>query len=274
MNYMQVLRLARTLPALLLSATLHAQSPTPGPSREDVNWAFSNFEDIFGGRLVAAFDSIPAAKYDYKPTPSQQTIGYIAQHLEGANYGLCEQFGGLKHASTAKDSLPANVKAGWPKDTLVARLKASLAFCDTALARMGPLESVATASYLLSFETDLAEHYSQLSVYMRLLNIVPPSALKPQPRTAIDLPFSTVSQYVGVYELARGLELDVSMREGALYIKSNLGNPPRRLWPETDKDFFAKEVDVQVTFSHDSTGAVTGLVLHQFNRERFAAKIK
>jgi hypothetical protein len=31
---------------------------------------------------------------------------------------------------------------------------------------------------------------------------------------------------------------------------------------------------VQVTFTRDANGAVTGLVLHQFNRDRFAAKIK
>jgi hypothetical protein len=139
---------------------------------------------------------------------------------------------------------------------------------------MGPLESVVTVSNLLAFETDLAEHYSQLSTYMRLLNMVPPSALKPRLRTAIDLPDSALSQYVGVYQLARGLEFDVSMREGVLYIRSSLGNPPIRLWPETSKDFFVKEVDAQVTFTRDANGSVTGLVRHQFNRDRFAAKIK
>ena len=52
--------------------------------------------DIFGGRLVAAFDSIPASRYDYRPTPPQQSVGHIAQHLENANYGLCERLGGAK----------------------------------------------------------------------------------------------------------------------------------------------------------------------------------
>jgi hypothetical protein len=245
---MRIARMTRIVPtrartpiaivALLLGGTLHAQSPAPSASREDINFAFSNFEDIFGGRLIAAFDSIPAAKYNYRPTPSQQTIGYIAQHLEGANYGLCERLGELKHTWSAKDSLPDSV------------------------------------SNLLAFETDLAEHYSQLSTYMRLLNMVPPSALKPRLRTAIDLPDSALSQYVGVYQLARGLEFDVSMREGVLYIRSSLGNPPIRLWPETSKDFFVKEVDAQVTFTRDANGSVTGLVRHQFNRDRFAAKIK
>jgi hypothetical protein len=36
------------------------------------------------------------------------------------------------------------------------------------------------ARYLLLFLTDLAEHYNQLAGYMRLLGMVPPSAL-PRP---------------------------------------------------------------------------------------------
>jgi len=149
---------------------------------------FIRFADIFGSRLVAAFDSIPAARYGYRPTPSQQTIGYIAQHLESANYSLCERLGVLKHPRTPKDSLSDTVKAQWPKDTLVGRLEVSLRFCDTAMERVGKLESAALASTLLAFETDLAEHYSQISSYMRLIGMVPPSALPQRPRVAIELP--------------------------------------------------------------------------------------
>src|SRR5205814_5636399 len=119
-----------------------------------------------------------------------------------------------------KDSLADTIKARWPKDTLVARLKASLSFCDTAMQRVGQLESVEHATTLLAFETDLAEHYSQIAVYMRLLGIVPPSALRPRQRTAIELPASSLSPYVGVYQLAPGLELDVTMRDGMLFVKS------------------------------------------------------
>ena len=59
-------------------------------------------------------------------------------------------------------ALPANAR--WPKDTLVARLKASLRFCDEAMERVPQLNSAAQASTLLAIETDLAEHYSQLAV--------------------------------------------------------------------------------------------------------------
>ena len=264
--------------ALLLPAALAAQTSSTRGSPDGVMLSFVRFADIFGSRLVDAFDSIPAAKYDFKPTPVQQTIGYIAQHLEDANYSLCERVGDLKYQRTAKDSLADTVKARWPKDTLVARLRASLRFCDDALERIPQLSSPALASTLLAFETDLAEHYSQLSVYMRLLGMVPPSALPPKKRVAIDLPATALSPYVGGYELAQGITIEVTTRDGALYAKSSNGGDAVRLWPESNTDFFVREADLQVSFTRNgtgnATGTVTGLVLHQFGRDRPAKKIR
>ena len=260
--------------SLLVPAVLAAQTPATPPPLDGVMITFARFADIFGGRLVLAFDSIPASKYDFRPTPTQQTIGYIAQHLEDANYGLCSRFANMRHPLTAKDSLPDTIKARWPKDTLVARLDASLRFCDSAIQRAGKLESAPLASYLLAFETDLAEHYSQLSSYMRLMGMVPPSALPPRPRTAIELPAATLPQYAGVYEFAPGWELHVTMQNGALYGVSSLGGTPARLWPESPTDFFLKEADAQITFTRNASGAVTGAVVHQFGRNRAAKKIR
>ena len=234
---------------------------------------FVRFADIFAERFLIAFDSIPANKYDFKPTPVQQSVGYIAQHLEQANYGLCEQLGGPKHITTAKDALADTVKARWPKDTLIKRLEASFRFCDDAIERLPRLESPATAATLLGFQTDLAEHYSQLSVYMRLLGLVPPSALPPKVRTAIELPESTLAQYVGTYEIATRTELEVTMRDHALYARSSLGGSAVRLWPQSATSFFAKEADVQIDFTRNASGAVSGLVLHQYRRDRTARKI-
>ncbi len=260
--------------ACLLPVMLAAQSPVaPAPS-DGVMLAFERFADIFGSRLVAAFDSIPAARYDYRPTSTQQTIGYIAQHLEDANYSLCERFGDLKQHRTVKDSLADTIKAGWPKDTLVARLKASLRFCDTAIAQPKQLRSASLANALLAFETDLAEHYSQIATYMRLLGMVPPSALTPRRRTAIELSPSALSQYVGVYQIGPGLELNITMQGRTLFVRSTAGGAAVRLLPESSNDFFVNEVDAQVAFTRDASGTVTGLVLHQYGRYRPANKIQ
>lgn len=259
--------------AVLLPGALPGQSPATRNAPDGVILSFQRFADIFGGRLAAAFDSIPASRYDYRPTPTQQSIGYIAQHLEEANYSLCERLGSARHARTATDSLADTVKARWPKDTLVVRLRASLDFCDRALEQVGPLNSAALASTLLAFETDLAEHYSQLATYMRLLGMEPPSALPPRTRTSIELPSSALPQYVGVYQLSPGVEFHVTLEDGVLLIRSTTGGPAVRLWPENDTDFFVKEVDAQITFTREGSGAVNGLVLHQYGRDRPAKKI-
>jgi len=260
--------------ALVLPTTLAAQTSQPTASSSAVVAQFVRFADIFGSRLVAAFDSIPANRYDYRPTPVQQTIGYIAQHLENANYGLCERVGTARRPRTSKDSLADTIKAHWPKDTLVARLEASLRFCDAAIERLDAINSAELASTLLGFETDLAEHYSQLSVYMRLLNLVPPSALPPKRRTPIDLPASALGRYVGTYELAKGSELAITIRGAELFVQASTGGAPVRLWPESATDFFVNEVDAQVTFTLDSRGSVNGLVLHQYGRHRPAKKVR
>src|SRR6266481_1888037 len=147
------MRIARALALLLtLPAALASQAPKGSAARDGVVTEFEIFADLFGNRLVAAFDSIPASRYGYAPTPSQQTVGYIAQHLEAANYGLCTQFSDLKHQETAKDSESDSLKARWPKDTLVTRLRASVRFCDDALAHTPHIDTPLLASVLLAFE--------------------------------------------------------------------------------------------------------------------------
>jgi hypothetical protein len=142
--------------------------------------------------LAQAFDSIPEAKFAYKPTPAQLSIGYIAQHLASDNYFFCNNFGAMKGTVAAKDTATADsVKAKWPKDTLVAKLKASLKFCEDAFAQIDdakladqiaitPTRNGARVSMVLGHALDMADHYSQLANYMRLNNILPPTAL-PRP---------------------------------------------------------------------------------------------
>ncbi|MES2176891.1 MAG: DinB family protein [Gemmatimonadota bacterium] len=183
---------------LCLPLSLRGQQPpsTASAQPNGVARTFLSFGPPYGGWLLLAFDSIPERSYGYRPTPPQQSIGFIAQHLEAANYGLCSTFGAEKHALTAKDSLTDTLKAQWPKDTLIARVRASLEFCAAAIRKLSDAQladeltidtpsgrqTVLRARYLMLLITDLAEHYSQLSSYMRLLGLVPPSALPRPPR--------------------------------------------------------------------------------------------
>jgi uncharacterized damage-inducible protein DinB len=287
------LSVAAVFVPVLLNGQQQQRPTTPPPGTNATVMSFKFFAAHFGDWLVAAFDSIPSSKYAYRPTPPQQSVGYIAQHLEDANYGLCNRLGATKHVVRAKDSLPDTVKATWPKDTLVARLRASLAFCDSSLARLsdsdlhervpyGPPSSGFTAlsaRSMLAFVTDLAEHYSQIATYMRLIALVPPSALPSKQRTAVDLPAGVLSHFVGKYDLppsvlqdAPAFLLDVTLKDGGLYLKA--GSRAVRLWPETPTDFFVKEVDAQIIFTTDGSGAVTGLLLRQNGESRLAKKVE
>jgi uncharacterized damage-inducible protein DinB len=185
------------LACLLSPAAVHAQRlAPPAATANPITEAVQGFS-YYGAWLLTAFDSIPASQYGFRPTPTQQTVGHIAQHLEHANYELCGRFSGLARRVTARDSLSEAVKAAWPKDTLVARLRGSLLYCRDAIgtltdARLAeelpPLPGAAgrgapRARFVLLFLTDLADHYSQVANYMRILGLVPPSALPvPGPR--------------------------------------------------------------------------------------------
>ena len=184
---------------LAIPAALAAQPSAPAsqqPPANPITQTFKAAGSRYAGLLTQAFDSIPAGKYGYKPTPVQQSVGYVAQHLESANYFLCSRFGGAPVTMTAKDSLADTVKANWPKDTLTARLRASFAYCDAAMANVndakladelpaGPAGSgrtTARARYVLGYVTDLVDHYSQIANYMRLNGMIPPSSLPQRPR--------------------------------------------------------------------------------------------
>lgn len=190
------MRLSRLpLLALALPVSLAAQQPAPGAQANPVTAAFRTRITGLQRNLAQAFDSIPASKFSYKPTPAQLSIGYIAQHLASDNNLFCNTFGAMKAQVAAQDTTTADsIKATWPRDTLLTKLKASFAFCQQALDQLddakladqvtltfnGNSRTVTRAGMVLGHALDMADHYSQLANYMRLNGILPPTAL-PRP---------------------------------------------------------------------------------------------
>src|SRR5919204_6556560 len=94
--------------ALALPVSLAAQQPSPAPGGQPAAPPANPITAAFRGRTMAlqrnlaeAFDSIPAAKFGYRPTPAQLTVGYIAQHLASDNYLFCNAFGAMKGTRAA-----------------------------------------------------------------------------------------------------------------------------------------------------------------------------
>jgi hypothetical protein len=184
--------------ALALPVSLVAQQPSATPPANPITTVFRNQTLRLQRNIAQAFDSIPESKFGYKPTPAQLSIGYIAQHVASDNYFFCNNFGAMKGTQSAQDTATADsVKAKWPKETLVTKLKESLAFCESAFSQLDDAKlgeqftmtfgtqsrTVPRASMVLGHALDLADHYSQLANYMRLNNILPPTAL-PRPTRA------------------------------------------------------------------------------------------
>ena len=184
-----------TILVLALPVCLAAQPPAAGQAANPITASFRTRTMGLQRNLAQAFDSIPESKFSYKPTAAQLSIGYIAQHLANDNYLFCNNFGAMKATLPAKDTTTADsVKATWPKDSLVTKLKASFTFCESAFAQIddarladavamtfnGTTRNTTKANMVLGHALDMADHYSQIANYMRLNNILPPTAL-PRP---------------------------------------------------------------------------------------------
>ncbi len=190
---MNMYRLA--IAVFALPAAPVAQQPSAAAQANPITAAFRTRIFSSHRNIAQAFDSIPASKFDYKPTPAQLTVGYIAQHVATDSYLFCNNFGAMKATLPDRDTAtPDSVKAKWPKDELVSKLKTSFAFCAKAFDQLedakladqitmtfnGTSRPTTRINMVLGHALDLADHYSQLANYMRLNNLIPPSAL-PRP---------------------------------------------------------------------------------------------
>jgi len=160
--------------ALPLAQAAWAQNP--------VTDGFRSITQRQAANIVAAAEAMPADKYSFKPTPAQMSFGDVVAHLiaEGNDY-LCSASSGLKAPARAK-------YAGTdPKDKLVAGLKDSFQFCQTAAAGMKDAQlgdstdfftgrKVTRAVATMITVADWADHYGQMAIYLRLNGVLPPTA--------------------------------------------------------------------------------------------------
>ncbi len=90
-------------------------------------------------------------------------------------------------------------------------------------------------------------------------------------RKEITLPVSTLSKYVGTYELAPGVNM--MMRLVGDHLTTQLtGQQQIPVFAESETKFFLKVVDAQLEFFLDSSGAVSHAAMYQNGRERKVAR--
>jgi CubicO group peptidase (beta-lactamase class C family) len=79
--------------------------------------------------------------------------------------------------------------------------------------------------------------------------------------------------YVGKYQLAPSFIMTVT-REGDHLFMQATGQPKIQIYPESDRDYFLKVVDAQITFVTDSNGRATELILHQGGMDQHAKRME
>ena len=173
----------RTLVFLVVVAPALAIAQQPKSPAADV------LREMISGReknTVAAFEEMPADKFNYKPTPDQMTFGHLAAHIVEANGYFCSNVGDVPLPKVQE------LKGDEAKDKLVEAMKTSFEFCRAALAKADDAkmnEDIkwfdgkprARAWAFMGLASSWADHYGMASMYLRLNGLVPPTA-KPQPK--------------------------------------------------------------------------------------------
>ena len=159
------------------------QEQAAGPVANPVTTTIKAQLSRYAKNMVAAAESMPAEKYNYKPTPEMNTFAHLTMHIAQSNYFLCSKISG--------QPAPENKLADTdPKDKLVAALKSSFEFCTTVLANVDdsklgdPLvlfrnQPSSRAGALISLSDDWYDHYGAQAIYLRLNGILPPTARPP-----------------------------------------------------------------------------------------------
>jgi hypothetical protein len=131
--------------------------------------------------IVAAVESMPADKFDYKPTPEQMTFAHLATHIAEANYTLCALAGDVPAAK------PSQVKDTDGKEKLLAYVKDSFDFCNKSLekaddSKLGDTieafggRQAPRAWAFIALASTWSDHYGTAAMYLRLNGILPPTA--------------------------------------------------------------------------------------------------
>ncbi|HEV8158287.1 MAG TPA: DUF3471 domain-containing protein, partial [Pyrinomonadaceae bacterium] len=137
-----------------------------------------------------------------------------------------------------------------------------------------PYDSLGEA-YMMSGNKELA-----LKNYKKALELNPQNANAASIIKRLESPTVTnkadpkiYDQYVGEYQLAPNFVLTVT-KEGDKLMGQATGQPKIELLPESDTQFFVKEVNAQVSFVKDEKGVVTALILNQNGQKIEGKRIK
>lgn len=174
----RVMRIAQ-LVVIVLLASIAAVAQSKSPVSDVLRQMLSGREK----NTVAAFEAMPADKFEYKPTPEQMTFGHLAAHIAESNNYFCANVGDVP-APKAEE-----LKGTEGKEKLVAALKASFDFCHGALDKADDAKMSDNITWFdgkprprawafVGLASSWADHYGAAAMYLRLNGLLPPTAKK------------------------------------------------------------------------------------------------
>jgi hypothetical protein len=174
---------ALLLSACFASVVVQAQMSSPAPAapvKDPVTASLKIILPRSQKNTIGAIDAMPADKFSYKPTADQMTFAHLVAHIANSNNTLCAK------AANVPDPKVDEAKDTDGKDKLLAAAKASFDFCGEALGKMDDSKlgdnielfgrQLPRAMAALAMASSWADHYAAAAMYLRLNNILPPSA--------------------------------------------------------------------------------------------------
>ena len=163
---------------MVLGQTPAAPAGPTGPAAE-VQRSYAAVK----GNILKSADKMPAADFQFKPTPDLRTYARVLNHVTEAQANSCGAANGTPVDARVK--APAETA---DKATIIAALNASFAECDKAFAALtdaNALEMVdlgrgkrSRIGLMWGTSQHDTEQYAGLALYLRLKGIAPPSSEK------------------------------------------------------------------------------------------------
>ena len=161
----------------LLPNTIQARQA----SSEVIVSSLKGLYDMTNGQITATAELLDETMYAYRPIEGVRTAGEIIGHIAAAQFMFCSAAAGEEnpHAADAE-------QMSGSRDELRTALAEGIAYCNQVFAQTTDAEVTAMRSFfgnpmsvagILAFNTTHNyEHYGNLTTYMRMNGIVPPSS--------------------------------------------------------------------------------------------------
>ena len=159
----------------LANAQISPNLPNPTGAPNPLTATLSIFRSNMQDKIMKAADAMPESKYSYRPTKDVRSFGEIVNHVADISYTLCSNVKG--------EATPATATAKGSKTEIVAYLKSTFDYCDSAYSGFTDVHLNDPADFwgyktnkmfILTQLTDHdALHYGNLVTYLRLNGVEP-----------------------------------------------------------------------------------------------------